>query len=130
MGSFLIHLTILLISSLLAAAGIRNTYVNAEFHRELLVDFPGTPVAVLVIGDPDRPQVEVIDFVSGGENSCIGHHTPDHVYANMIGLKVEGRPTICGGEIYGNPYSACQSLDIETGYWGESFPMIEERSVL
>ena len=88
------------------------------------------PAAVVVMGGMEHSEVEVIDFIRGGENSCMGHQTVDHPHAYPVGLKVEGRPTICGGGDYGSVVSVvsdCKSLDLETGHWSESFPLIEGR---
>ncbi len=76
------------------------------------------------MGGPDHNEVEVIGILGGEDNSCIGHQPADHLHASPVGLKVDGKPTVCGGTDYEEiAVTTCRSLDLETGLWSDSFPM-------
>ncbi len=72
-------------------------------------------------------EVEVIDFMTDGERSCIGHQGSGHAMDDAVALMVGNRPTICGGGTDLTPVAECRSLDLETGHWTNDIAHIYAR---
>ena len=88
----------------------------------------GSPAALLIIGGQNN-KTEVVDFATGGAESCVSNIIPPHYSENAMGIMVGNKPTICGGWNWldwpGIGYDVCYSLDLSTGLW-EQFTNLPE----